>query len=602
MSYKNRTWCGTIGIKHLNQEVELYGWVNRVRDMGNLIFIDLRDRTGIVQLVVNSQNISNFEQVKEISNEYVIKVRGKVRQRPKDKINLKISTGEYEIDVNNIELISKSLPTPFSINEEEYKEILTDESLRLKYRYLDLRRSKMFKNLYFRHKLIKKMRDFLEKKEFLEVETPILSKPTPEGARDFLVPSRIQKGKFYALPQSPQLYKQLLMVAGIERYFQVAKCLRDEDLRADRQPEFTQLDIEMSFITIDDIFDIIEEMLKEAISLTFGLEINTPFSVMSYQKAMEEYISDKPDLRFPYPIKKFNPEELNYSGNMEGEGYFIIFPLAILRKEIDYLYNNGYKFLYLIKDSENLKGPLVKFIDSSKLDEFIQKYKDSDQNFKNLTMMLIFNQSKEKLKEIKEILINRKVLLPTCSFYFLWIKDFPLFKVEEDLKISPEHHPFTNVHPADKEKLMKLYEKMKKFPDSIKDNDFINEILSIRSLAYDLVLNGSEIGSGSIRITDSELQQIIFNMIGLSEEESDKKFGFLLNAFKYGVPPHGGIALGLDRLISIFLGANSIRDVIAFPKTQSGSCLLTSSPSEVSEEQLKELGILPLAQERYIKN
>lgn len=602
MSYKNRIWCGTIGIKYVNQEVELYGWVNRVRDIGNLIFIDLRDRTGIVQLVVNSQNIPNFEQIKEISNEYVIKVRGKVIQRPKDKINVKISTGEYEVDVKNIEIISKSLPLPFNINEEEYKEISTDESLRLKYRYLDLRRPKMFKNLYFRHKLIKKMRDFLEEKEFLEIETPILSKPTPEGARDFIVPSRIQKGKFYALPQSPQLYKQLLMVAGIERYFQVAKCLRDEDLRADRQPEFTQLDIEMSFITVDDIFEIIEEMLKESISLTFGLEIKTSFPAMSYRQAMEEYISDKPDLRFPYPIKKFNPEELGYNGNIDKEGYFIIFPIALTRKEVDYLYNNGYKFLYLVKDNENLKGPLVKLIDTSKINYFVQKYKNGDQNFENFTLIVIFNQPKEKLKEIKEILIDRKVLLPVSGFYFLWIKDFPLFKIEEDYKISSEHHPFTNVHPEDKPKLMELYREMRKFPNLIKDKNFIEEVLSIRSLAYDLVLNGSEIGSGSIRITDPELQQIIFNMIGLTEEESDKKFGFLLNAFKYGVPPHGGIALGLDRLVSIFLATNSIRDVIAFPKTQSGSCLLTSSPSEVSEEQLKELGILPLAQERYIKN
>ncbi len=593
MSYENRIWCGTINIRYINQEVDLFGWVNRARNMGGILFIDLRDRTGIVQVVADEQKISNFEEISKLSNEDVIKVKGVVKQRPKDKVNLKIPTGEFEVEAQEIIILSKSDPLPFPINEEDYKEISVDETLRLKYRFLDLRRPKMFKNLYFRHKLIKKIRDFLDENEFLEIETPILSKPTPEGARDFLVPSRLQKGKFYALPQSPQLYKQILMVSGIDRYFQIAKCLRDEDLRADRQPEFTQLDLEMSFIQKNDIFKLIESMLKYCLSETLGIEINTPFPVMDYKQAVEEYCSDKPDLRYPYPVKKLDLQKYPINNeNISGNVYYLCIPIPVTRKEIDNLYNMGYKFMYLVKDEENYKGNLAKYVDVEKFNELAGN--------RTYTIFIISNQEKEKLNEIKQVLIDRKVIMPSVSFYFLWVDNFPLFKLEEDGSISPEHHPFTNVEPNHKQKLIDISKNINSKEDVQK---YKEELLSIRSLAYDLVLNGSEIGSGSIRISDPELQKIIFKIIGLTEEEVHIKFGFLLNSFKYGVPPHGGIALGIDRIVSIFSGASSIRDVIAFPKTQSGSCLLTSSPSFVDEEQLRELGIqlLPLAQERYIK-
>lgn len=586
MDYRDRIWCGTINSKYLGQKVRLFGWVNRFRDMGGILFIDLRDRTGIVQVVVEKNLLE------DISNEDVIEVIGLVRQRPKDKVNIKIATGEYEIEAEKIKILSKSSPLPFPINEEDYRKVEIDEVIRLKYRFLDLRRPKMFKNLYFRHKFIKKVRDFLDENEFLEIETPILSKPTPEGARDFLVPSRLQKGKFYALPQSPQLYKQILMVSGIDRYFQIAKCLRDEDLRADRQPEFTQLDIEMSFIDREDIFILIEEMLKETIFYTFGIDLSVPFLRMDYQEAIDCYLSDKPDLRFPYPIKKLHLWE-------RGEAFYFVVPVAISRKEIDNLYNNGFKFLYLVKEGENFKGTLTKYIDTQKLNEIIM----NEINSEIYTIFLVFDQPKQNLNQIKQVLIDRKVLLPVCSYSFLWVNNFPLFKIDDGKKISSEHHPFTNVHPEDRDLLLEIYEAMNKDKSVLSSESFINKVLSIRSLAYDLVLNGSEIGSGSIRITDPYIQKIIFSIIGIEEEEADKKFGFLLNSFRYGVPPHGGIALGLDRILSIFLMTNSIRDVIAFPKTQSGSCLLTSSPSEVEYEQLADLGIelVPLAQERYTK-
>ncbi|MCS7165623.1 MAG: aspartate--tRNA ligase [Candidatus Calescibacterium sp.] len=589
MGYENRIWCGTIGAKYVNQKVELFGWVNRVRDMGGILFVDLRDRSGIIQLVVDQKKVSNFDDLAGLSNEDVIRVVGVVRQRPRDKINTRLPTGEYEVDVERIDILSKSDPLPFAINEEDYKEISTDESLRLRYRFLDLRRPRMFRNLYFRHKFIKKIRDFLDENGFIEVETPILSKPTPEGARDFLVPSRLQPGKFYALPQSPQLYKQILMVSGIDRYFQIAKCLRDEDLRADRQPEFTQLDLEMSFIDQEDIFNLIENLLKEVLLSTMGIELQTPFPRISYKIAMEEYLSDKPDLRFPYPIKRFDTQKVPINNeNLRGEVYYLFIPFILNRKEIDNLYNKGYKFLYLIREGENYKGTLLKYIQVEKMNELVE-------NREVYTVLLTFDQPRDKLDEIKRILIDRKVLLPACSFYFLWVKDFPLFKLEEDGKISSEHHPFTNVHPEDKDYLYELYNE---FRLSVNFSDIVPKLLNIKSLAYDLVLNGVEVGSGSIRITDPELQKMIFHIIGLTDEEANSKFGFLLNSFRYGVPPHGGIALGLDRIISILLMTNSIRDVIAFPKTQSGSCLLTNSPSEVDRNQLLELGIntVPLAQ------
>lgn len=593
MSYENRIWCGTINIRYINQEVDLFGWVNRARNMGGILFIDLRDRTGIVQVVADEQKISNFEEISKLSNEDVIKVKGVVKQRPKDKVNLKIPTGEFEVEAQEIIILSKSDPLPFPINEEDYKEISVDETLRLKYRFLDLRRPKMFKNLYFRHKLIKKIRDFLDENEFLEIETPILSKPTPEGARDFLVPSRLQKGKFYALPQSPQLYKQILMVSGIDRYFQIAKCLRDEDLRADRQPEFTQLDLEMSFIQKNDIFKLIESMLKYCLSETLGIEINTPFPVMDYKQAVEEYCSDKPDLRYPYPVKKLDLQKYPINNeNISGNVYYLCIPVPVTRKEIDNLYNMGYKFMYLVKDEENYKGNLVKYIDIEKFNELAGN--------RNYTIFIISNQEKEKLNEIKQLLIDRKVIIPSTSFYFLWVDSFPLFKLEDNGNIGSEHHPFTNVDFNHKQKLIDISKNINSKEDVQK---YKEELLSIGSLAYDLVLNGSEVGSGSIRINDPELQKVIFKIIGLTDEEVNIKFGFLLNSFRYGVPPHGGIALGIDRIVSIFSGYSSIRDVIAFPKTQSGSCILTSSPSFVDEEQLKEIGIqlLPLAQERYIK-
>jgi len=598
MRYKDRIWCGIINSKYANEKVELVGWVHRIRNLGGILFIDLRDRTGIVQLVVDQNKVKNFNELSEISNEYVIKVYGTVKQRPKDKINVKIPTGEFEVEVEEVEIISKSEILPFPINEEDYKENNIDETLRLKYRFLDLRRSRMFKNLYFRHKFIKKIRDFLDENEFLEVETPILSKPTPEGARDFLVPSRLQKGKFYALPQSPQLYKQILMVSGIDRYFQIAKCFRDEDLRADRQPEFTQLDLEMSFITPDDIFNLIEEMLKEVFNSLVGIELNTPFPKIEYKQAIDHYLSDKPDLRYPFPILKLESDKITSDiPNIDKNNmFYFIVPTKVNRKEIDGLYSQGHQFLYLIKEDNEYKGNLAKYIDKENFN--FNNFNSNDE--KVYTLFLISGENgKEKLNELKQALINKKVINPTKPFHLSWIVNFPLFKVVENQIVS-EHHPFTNVHPEDKDLLMEVFEEFKKDKEVIKDNKFVEKVLSIRSLAYDLVFNGNEVGSGSIRIIDPNIQKIIFYLLGLRDDEVNNKFGFLLNSFKYGAPPHGGIALGLDRIISILLATNSIRDVIAFPKTQSGSCLLTSSPSEVDKEQLNELSIkiteIPLPQ------
>ena len=443
--------CGELALKDIGKKATLLGWVHKRRDHGKLIFIDIRDRYGITQVV-----FFKMKAAEELRSEYVIAVKGIVQQRPKGTENPNIPTGEVELGVNELEIINPSLTPPFEL--DNVGEI--SEEVRLKYRYIDLRRPDVQKKLILRHKIIKSMRDFLDKKDFIEVETPILTKSTPEGARDFLVPSRLNNGKFFALPQSPQLFKQLLMVSGLERYFQIAKCFRDEDLRSDRQPEFTQLDMEFSFTDEEEIFETIEKLLKYVFKDSMGLELKIPFPRMSYKEAMEKYNSDKPDIR------------------------------------------------------------------------------------------------QEK-----------------TGFQFLWVTSFPLFRYnEEEKKWDMEHHPFT--YPL------------------LEDIDLIEkEPAKVRSRAYDLVINGVEIASGSIRIHKRDLQEKIFNRIGLSMDEARERFGFLLEAFEYGAPPHGGIALGLDRLIALMAGSDTIRDVIAFPKTQKAVCPLTDAPSSVDERQLKELGI-----------
>ncbi|MGC8734376.1 MAG: aspartate--tRNA ligase [bacterium] len=600
-TYKDRIWCGKINEKYVNQEVKLYGWVHRFRDMGGILFIDLRDRTGIVQVVVPKEL-----KLDKLSLEDVLEVIGIVKERPQENVNPNMATGNFEVIAKDVKVLSKSDPLPFIINED-YKDISDlkiDESLRLKYRYLDLRRLQMFKNMYFRHKIIKYIRDFMDNEDFLEIETPLLAKPTPEGARDFLVPSRLQLGKFYALPQSPQLFKQILMVSGIDRYFQVAKCLRDEDLRADRQPEFTQVDIEMSFISKKDIFLLIENLLDYVLN-NLGFDINIPFDVIDYSYAMDHFNSDKPDLRYNYPVKKWNNSikiNINDENFDINQTYYVFFKnLVLTRRELDklneFLKQNNLKFLYFISYNNEFKGSLVKFVDVNEVDNYLRKEND----FNSGDYITFIISSKNYLNElilIKNYLIENKLLRPVKDFYFLWVDNFPLFKVEEEKvgnkiirRIAPEHHPFTNVLPEDKVKVYTIYNELKKDPNIIHDDGFVKEVLSIRSLAYDLVLNGVEVASGSIRITDIEFQKIIFEIIGINEEEANKKFGFLLEAFRYGVPPHGGIALGIDRIIALLLGYSSIREVIAFPKTQSGTCLLTKAPSEVDINQLKELGI-----------
>jgi aspartyl-tRNA synthetase len=603
-TYKDRVWCGKINEKYVNKEVKIYGWVHRFRDMGGILFVDLRDRTGIVQVVMSSEL-----KINKLSLEDVLEVVGIVKERPSENINPNIATGNFEVIAKKIRILSKSEPLPFMINEDykDIRDLKIDEATRLKYRYLDLRRLQMFKNMYFRHKIIKYIRDFMDNEDFLEIETPLLAKPTPEGARDFLVPSRLQPGKFYALPQSPQLFKQILMVSGIDRYFQIAKCLRDEDLRADRQPEFTQVDVEMSFISKKDIFLLIENLLDYVLN-NLGIEISIPFEVIDYNYAIKHFNSDKPDLRFNYPVRKWNNSikiNLDDEDFDVNQAYYIFFKnLVLTRKELDklneFLRQNNLKFLYLISNNSgdsSFKGSLVKFVDINEVDNYLR----SENQFYNGDYLVFVISSKNYLNElilIKNYLIENKLLKPVKDFYFLWVDDFPLFKVEEEKignrlirKISPEHHPFTNVLEEDKDKVYMIYEKLKRNPSIIYDDEFVKEVLSIRSLAYDLVLNGVEIASGSIRITDIKFQKIIFEIIGINEEEANRKFGFLLEAFKYGVPPHGGIALGIDRIIALLLGYNSIREVIAFPKTQSGTCLLTKAPSEVDLSQLKELGI-----------
>lgn len=575
--------CGKLNRTNVGETVVLMGWIHRRRDLGGLIFIELRDRSGIVQVVFNPEinDDDTFRLANKLRSEYVVAIKGRVEARPEENINPELPTGEIEISGLEMKILDSAKTTPFQIKDE------TDvsEEVRLKYRYLDLRRPKMQAILGLRHRVTKITRDYLDEMGFWEIETPILTKSTPEGARDYLVPSRVNPGCFYALPQSPQIFKQLLMVAGIERYFQIARCFRDEDLRANRQPEFTQIDIEMSFITREDIFQLVDGLMRRLFNL-IDVELPAEIPVMTYAEAMDRFGSDKPDLRFGMELKDISEavkdsEFKVFSATINGGGQVkgINFkggadtPRRTIDGYVDYVKEFGAKGLawMSLKDGE-IKSQIAKFLSSEEIENIIRLMEGEEGD------LLLFVADKpavvaDALGNLRLKIAREAGLIPEDTYKFLWVVDFPMFEYdEEEGRFVAVHHPFTAPLDEDIELLETAPEKM-------------------RSKAYDLVLNGEELGGGSIRINNRELQEKVFTALGIGEEEAREKFGFMLEAFEYGTPPHGGIAFGLDRLIMILSGSNSIRDVIAFPKTQKATSLLDNAPSPVSEKQLRELGI-----------
>ncbi len=572
-------YCGEINKSDVGKKLTLFGWVKTIRDLGGLTFIELRDRTGFVQVVFDPEKDETLhKKVKELGLEWVLKVVGIVRERPKENINDKIPTGEVEVVAEELEVLNKSEPLPFEIDSKN--EI--NELLRLKYRYLDIRREFMKKNIYIRSKATNVVRNFLISEGFWEVETPILTKSTPEGARDFLVPSRIYPGKFYALPQSPQLFKQILMISGIDRYFQIAKCFRDEDLRADRQPEFTQIDIEMSFISEDDIMDVVERMIKKVFEETLNINISIPLRRMSYSEAMEKYGSDKPDLRFSLPITDFtdifSDSEFKLFKNTIKEGGkvrgFVVKNRLLSRKELkeieEKIKDIGLSGVIAYSISDKVSSILSKFINEEQKNKLRNLASEGD------TILLFAGKDNEFLELLGKVRLYLGELFGMIEkekFELLWVTNFPLFEWnKEENRWDSKHHPFTSPSPE-------TLDLIDKDPGKV------------YSRAYDFVINGYEIGGGSIRIHDINLQKKIFNLLGYSDEEVENRFEFFLRALRYGAPPHGGIALGLDRLVMLLSGASSLRDVIPFPKTQKAICPLTSAPSEVQKDQLKELKI-----------
>jgi aspartyl-tRNA synthetase len=575
-------YCGEVTELHIGEKVTLKGWVQKRRDLGGLIFIDLRDRTGIVQIVFNPEVSKEALAIAEkVRNEYVLDVHGTVVAREEGAVNKNLKTGRIEVQVESVTIINEAKNPPFVIGDQ------TDvaEEIRLKYRYLDLRRPVMFETLKLRHDVTKSIRHFLDNEGFIDVETPYLNRSTPEGARDYLVPSRVHPGEFYALPQSPQIFKQLLMVAGVDRYYQIARCFRDEDLRADRQPEFTQVDIEMSFMSQDDIISLIERMMQKVMKEVKGMDVSIPFKRMSYNEAMSRYGSDKPDTRFDMELVDVS-EVVQHSS-------FKVFTSTVAnggqvkglnvkgaanqysRKDIDalteFVARYGAKGLAWLKvEEEGLKGPIAKFFSEEEQQGLLQSFEAE------VGDLLLFVADKkavvaDALGALRLKLGKDLGLIDENRFNFLWITDWPLLEYdEEDKRYYAAHHPFTMPVREDIELL---------------DSDPGR----VRAQAYDLVLNGYELGGGSLRIFERDVQEKMFQVLGFSEEEAKVQFGFLLEAFEYGTPPHGGIALGLDRLVMLLAGRSNLRDTIAFPKTASASCLMTDAPGKVSKEQLDEL-------------
>lgn len=579
---KRTCMCGDLREAHIGETVVLMGWVQKRRNLGSLIFADLRDVSGLAQVVFD-ETVSEeaFRKAEKIRGEFVLAVKGRVHGR--ESVNPSMPTGRVEVYAEEMKVLSEADIPPIHINDQDD----AGERLRLKYRYLDLRKPKMQRNLMMRNRVTKSVRDFLAAERFTEIETPILGKPTPEGARDYLVPSRVNPGNFYGLPQSPQIFKQLLMVSGMDRYFQIAKCFRDEDLRADRQPEFTQIDVEMSFVEEEDVMALNERLLKHVFGEVMGAEVEIPFRRMSYREAMTRYGSDKPDLRFGFELKSLNDlmagtgfkvfkSVLESGGDIRGinvKGYSEQFSKKGVSKLEKFAKTYGAKGLAWMRfENGAVDSPIAKFLSEEEMEGIKSRFEVGDKDL----ILLVADTPKivfDALGSLRVHVAKTLGLLEENRYEFLWVTEFPLLEYdEEEARYVAMHHPFTSPVDEDIEKLE-------------------SDPAAVRAKAYDVVLNGTELGGGSIRIHDSRLQKKMFDALGFSDEASERKFGFLMNAFKYGTPPHGGIAYGLDRMVMLMTSSDSIREVIAFPKTQNATCLMTEAPGEADPKQLEELGL-----------